>query len=196
MQLPDSPKANLLIYLAAFCVVIAGLKEARDIVLLVLIAGFAAITVAPPIFYLKSRGVPFVLGLALVMAVLLGIVGFMAGVVGSSINDFTGQLPQYEESARTSIEELVSLFHGLGLDHGGGQKCWSLDRSGQLLGWIRGLFTGLGSVLANSFLILVMAIFLLLEASTFPAKLQRRSGNRTASSSSFTTWAPASIATW
>ncbi|MBI1356363.1 MAG: AI-2E family transporter [Acidobacteria bacterium] len=178
MTLPDSPKANVLIYLAAFCVVIAGLKEARDIVLQVLIAGFAAIAVAPPIFYLKSRGVPFVLSLILVMALLLGIVGFMAGVVGSSINDFTDQLPMYEDRGREAIGQIVEVLHRFGVNVAVDEAIAGLFDPGQMMGWVGGLFAGLGSVLANSFLIFIMAIFLLLEASTFPTKLQAAFGDQ------------------
>lgn len=171
-MLPDSPKANALIYLAAFCIVIAGLKEARDIVLQVLIAGFVAIAIAPPIFYLKRKGVPFVLGLSLVVALFLAVVGFMAGVVGSSINDFTAELPTYEERGREALIEVASLFSSFGLNLAWEESVTELVDPGRVMGWAGGLFAGLGAVLANSFLILVMVVFLLLEASTLPAKLQ------------------------
>ncbi len=171
-MLPDSPKANALIYLAAFCIVIAGLKEARDIVLQVLIAGFVASAIAPPIFYLKSRGVPFVLGLSLVVAALLGVVGFMAGVVGSSINDFTEQLPLYEQRGRQALTKLTALLEQLGLHIALDRTLVELFDPGQIMGFAGGVFAGLGAVLANSFLILIMVVFLLLEASTLPWKLQ------------------------
>lgn len=171
-MLPDSPRANALIYLAAFCIVIAGLKEARDIVLQVLIAGFAAIAIAPPIFYLKRRGLPFILGLTLVVALFLGSVGFMAGVVGSSINDFTAQLPLYEQRGREALTEVAELLAGFGMTPAWDESISELMNPGRVMGWVGGLFTGLGAVLANSFLILIMVVFLLLEASTLPAKLQ------------------------
>lgn len=171
-MLPDSPRANALIYLAAFCIVIAGLKEARDIVLQVLIAGFIAIAIAPPIFYLQRKGVPFILGLTLVVAVFLGVVGFMAGVVGSSITDFTEQLPLYEERGREALSEAVGWLSALGYTLPVEQTVLELLDAGQMMGWVGTLFAGLGAILANSFLILIMVIFLLLEAWTLPAKLQ------------------------
>ncbi|MEZ5396311.1 MAG: hypothetical protein R2724_26400 [Bryobacterales bacterium] len=62
------PKVGILIQLAAFVVVVAGLKAAQDIVLMILVAGFVAVAVAPPIFLMQRKGVPFLLALALVMA--------------------------------------------------------------------------------------------------------------------------------
>jgi len=171
-MLPDSPRANALIYLAAFCIVIAGLKEARDIVLQVLVAGIIAISIAPPIFYLQRKGVPFVLGLILVMAVFLGGVGFIAGVVGSSINDFTAQLPLYQQRGREALSEAVGWLSALGYDLPLERTVLELLDAGQMMGWVGTLFAGMGAILANSFLILIMVIFLLLEAWTLPAKLQ------------------------
>ncbi len=177
-MLPDSPRANALIYLAAFCIVIAGLKEARDIVLQILIAGFITISIAPPIFYLQRKGVPFILGLTLVLALFLGVVGFMAGVVGSSITDFSEQLPLYEERGRQALAEAVGWLSALGYELPIERTVLELIDAGQMMGWVGALFAGMGAILANSFLILIMVVFLLLEAWTLPAKLQAVFGEK------------------
>ena len=171
MESPQ-PRAGVLIQLAAFVVVIAGLKAAQDIVLMVLVAGFITVAVAPPIFLLERKGLPFLVSLALVMTAVIAIFGAMAGVIGASVNDFTAQLPLYEERLRDGIEQATSLLTDYGLQLAFEREVQELLDPGQVMSLAAGLFTGLGGLLANSFLIFIMVIFLLLEVSTFPAKMQ------------------------
>jgi predicted PurR-regulated permease PerM len=166
------PKPGVLIQLAAFVIVVAGLKAAQDIVLMVLVSGFIAVTVAPPIFLLERKGVPFMLALALVMAAVIGVFGTMAGVIGASVNEFTAQLPLYEERARAGIAKATSFVADYGVRLELEQELQDLLDPGQVMSLAAGLFTGLGGLLANSLLIFIMVIFLLLEVSTFPTKLQ------------------------
>jgi predicted PurR-regulated permease PerM len=167
-----SPKVGVLIQLAAFVVVIAGLKAAQDIVLMILVAGFIAVAVAPPIFLLERKGLPFPLALGLVMAAVFAVFGTMAGVVGASANNFTAQLPVYENRVREGIARTTSFLSDYGVELALEQQVRDLLDPGQVMSLAAGLFTGLGGLLANSFLIFIMVIFLLLEVSTFPTKLQ------------------------
>ena len=166
------PKISILIQLAAFVIVIAGLKAAQDIVLQILVAGFIAVAIAPPIFLLERKGLPFTLALALVMVAVVGIFGTMAGVVGASVNDFTEQLPIYENRVRDGITQATSFLSDYGVELALEQEMKDLLDPGKVMSLAAGLFTGLGGLLANSFLIFIMVIFLLLEVSTFPIKLQ------------------------
>ena len=168
----SQPKVGILIQLAAFVVVIAGLKAAQDIVLQILVAGFIAVAVAPPIFLLQRKGLPFPLALGLVMAAVIAVFGTMAGVVGASVNDFTDQLPVYENRVRVGITQATSLLSDYGVELALEQEVKDLLDPGKVMSLAAGLFTGLGGLLANSFLIVIMVIFLLLEVSTFPTKLQ------------------------
>lgn len=167
-----SPKVSILLQLAAFVVVIAGLKAAQDIVLQILAAGFIAVSVAPLIFVLERKGLPFSLSLGLVMVVVIGIFGSMAGVVMASVNSFTNQLPAYEARVRDGIAHATSFLSDYGFELALEQRVQDLLDPGQVMSLAAGLFAGLGGLLANSFLIFIMVIFLLLEVSTFPTKLQ------------------------
>ncbi|HEY3486511.1 MAG TPA: hypothetical protein VGL10_00460 [Gammaproteobacteria bacterium] len=53
-----STPLRLLIGLAAFVVIIAGMKAAADILMPFLLAAFIAIIAAPAIFWLEKRKVP------------------------------------------------------------------------------------------------------------------------------------------
>ena len=171
MDIPQL-KVGVLIQLAAFVIVVAGLKAAQDIVLMILAAGFIAVAVAPPIFFLERKGLPFLLALGLVMAAVIAIFGTVAGVVAASVQDFTAQLPIYEERVRDGIARATSFLSGYGVELALEQEAKDMLDPGKVMTLAAGLFAGLGGLLANSLLIVIMVIFLLLEASTFPTKLQ------------------------
>ncbi len=48
----------MLIHLAAFVVVVAGIMAAKSILIPFLLASFLAIICAPPLYWLRSKGVP------------------------------------------------------------------------------------------------------------------------------------------
>ncbi len=172
------PRLGFLIQFAAFVVVIAGVKAASDIVLQVLVSVFVAVAIAPPIFFLQKRGLPFILALTLVAAALFGVAGGVAGLIGTSAKDFRDQLPLYEERVQQAIPAVTGFLEPLGFELDLDEGIRDLIDPGQVMNLTAGLFAGFGGLLADSFLIFIMVIFLLLEASTFPAKLQAAFGDR------------------
>ncbi len=106
------------------------------------------------------------------MVAVVGIFGTMAGVVGASVNDFTAQLPLYEDRVREGIDQATAFLSDYGVQLALEQQMKDMLDPGKVMSLAAGLFAGLGGLLANSFLIFIMVIFLLLEVSTFPTKLQ------------------------
>jgi len=176
------PRARLsfLIHLAAFVIVIAGIREASDIVLQILVSVFAAVAVAPPIFVLQRKGVPFGVALGLVMAAAVGVIFGVASLVGSAAADFREQLPFYEERVRGVLPRITEMLSEWGFESELGliDSVRNLVDPGQVMSLTAGLFAGFGGLLADGFLIFIMVVFLLLEAGAFPAKLQAAFGDR------------------
>ena len=163
---------------AAAVVVIAGVKAAQDIVLQILAAAFISTAVAPPIFFLKGKGLPFPAALALVMAALMGAMASMAGVVGASFNDFRRQVPLYQQRFQDAAADLTQWLGGFGIEFQLDRQVAEVLDPGRIMSLAAGLFAGVGGLLADSFLILIMVIFLLLEAADFPSKLEAAFGDR------------------
>jgi len=176
------PRARLsfLIHFAAFVIVIAGIREASDIVLQILVSVFAAVAVAPPIFVLQRKGVPFGVALGLVMAAAVGVIFGVASLVGSAAADFREQLPFYEERVRGVLPRITEMLSEWGFESELGliDSVRNLVDPGQVMSLTAGLFAGFGGLLADGFLIFIMVVFLLLEAGAFPAKLQAAFGDR------------------
>lgn len=186
-SLPQSPTTGRrpwlgsgLLTLAAFVVVVAGMKAASQILVPFLLAIFIAVIGAPPMFWLIGRGVPRAIALALVIFAIVAVGFGVAGLIGSSLDDFYRDLPKYEERVRAQISAGLAFAARFGLQLDTRQLLQQFDPAGAMQ-LAANLLRGLSGVLANAFLILLAVIFMLLEASTIPAKLRAMLGDPDAS---------------
>lgn len=163
--------SRILLTIAAFIVVVAGMSAAKVILVPFLLAAFIAIIGSPPLFWLKRKGLPTWLAY---LIVILGIVilGLMvAGLVGSSINGFSNNLPAYEAKLKNQTNTIIGWLEKLGIDISSLALSEMLNPAAAMK-LVSRLLNSLGNMLANGFLILMTVIFILLEASSFPAKLR------------------------
>ena len=163
--------SQILVTIAAFVVVVAGMSAAKVILVPFLLAAFIAIISAPPLFWLQRRGLPTWLALLVVILGVLFIGLLIAGLVGSSVKDFSRDLPVYESKLKQQTGLIMGWLERLGVDVSGLELTEIFD-PGAAMKLVATLLSSLGNMLANSFLILMTVIFILLEASGFPAKLR------------------------
>lgn len=178
---------QILVAIAAFVVIVAGMRTAESILIPFLLAAFIAIISAPPMFWLRKKGLPTWLSLLLVVLGIL-LVGFLVGMlVGSSVRDFTKELPLYEAKIKQQAANATLWLENLGVDLSS-LELPEIFNPGAAMRLAGSILNGLGNVLTNGFLILMTVIFILLEASGFPAKLSKILGGKTASLSHFETF--------
>jgi len=163
--------SQILLTIAAFVVVVAGMIAAKAILVPFLLAAFIAIISAPPLFWLQRKGLSTWLALIVVILAVLFIGLLVAGLVGSSVQDFSRDLPVYEVKLKQQTTLVMRWLEKLGLDISGLAVTEIFD-PGAAMKLVATLLNGLGNVLANGFLILMTVIFMLLEASSFPSKLR------------------------
>ncbi len=167
---PRASASQILLTIAAFVVVIAGMRAAVTIVVPFLLAAFIAIISAPPLFWLHRKGLPIWLALIIVISGVL-LIGFLiSGLVGSSIKDFSDDLPAYEAKLRALITGVVTWLESHKIDTAGLAVTKLFDTKAAMK-FVAGGLNSLGQVLANGLLILMIVIFILIEASSFPIKL-------------------------
>lgn len=171
-------RTSILVNVAAFVVIIAGLKAASTVVVLVLAALLLAVAVAPPIFFLQRKGVPFVLGLIIAMSGAIGALGVVAMLVGTSVIQLQEQIPEYQDLIRRHYESASRLLAEYGLMTNLDSQLGNLIDPDRALDLAANVFAGVGGIIANGFLIFILALFLLLEASTLPAKMRTAFGDR------------------
>lgn len=166
----QSSGANAVIVAAAFVIIIAGMRAASSIIVPFLLSVFIAILSAPPLFWLKRKGVPTAFALLIVVICFLIVVFVLAALVGTSIDDFSRSLPFYQERLLQKTAAMFSWLEGLGLDVSE-EDVFNVFDPGLAMKLVKDILASLGSVLTNGFFILLTVIFILLEASGFPAKL-------------------------
>ena len=171
IDLEHSPSARLLILVAAFVVVVAGMKASEAIVVPFIMSVFIAVICGPPLFWMQRRGVPTAVALLLVIAVVMLSGLLVAALVGSSVEDFSNNLPSYQARLRTQTGSVVGWLGGFGitLPEELMRDYFDPGKAMKLAGGILTSFTG---ILTNAFLILLTVVFILLEASSFPRKLK------------------------
>lgn len=176
MPRTDHKSTHFLITLAALIIVIAGVKTAQPLLVPFLLAFFISIICAGPFYWLQQHKVPAPLALLLVISVVM-LGGFIVlTLVGTSVNDFTNQLPFYQEKLRTQTLGLFEWLEGMGIKLSKQILLEHFD-PGALMQSAAGMLAKAGGVLTNSFLILLTVIFILLEAAGMPAKVRAALGD-------------------
>ena len=173
-----------LVSLAAFVVIVAGMRAAQPLLIPFLLAAFIAVISAPPLFWLQRKGVPTILAILIVLLVVI-VIGFvMATLVGTSLKDFSQSLPAYDARVRAQATSILAWLTGLGVKVSEQELLEAFDPAAAM-NLVASMLNGLRGVLTNSFLILLTVIFILLEASSFPAKLHAISDSVHASLAGF-----------
>ena len=160
---------------ASFVIVVAGMRAADSIVIPFLVSLFAAVLCAPPVFWLRRKGLPQWLAMVVVVAAIMGIGLAMAALVGNSINRFTGAMPFYQARLQELTTATIAWLGEQGIRLTG-QVVRDVADPAAIMAMLGNLASGLGALVANTFLILLTVIFMLLEASGFPAKLRTALG--------------------
>jgi AI-2 transport protein TqsA len=164
-------KAPVIVILASFIIVVAGMKAASSLLVPFFLAVFIAVICTPPLFWLQRKGVPKVLALVLVLVAILGIGLLFGALIGPSLNKFLSSLPGYQERLSTHIAALISWLHEKGVNIPQ-EEVASAFHPGWVMSLAGDILSTLSSVLTNAFLILLTVVFILLEAADFPKKLE------------------------
>ncbi|MEC4681351.1 MAG: AI-2E family transporter [Nitrospirota bacterium] len=180
-MLPSSPSSQttnsrLLLTAASFVIVVAGMRAAEPILVPLLIAGFLAIISTSPVFWLREKGIP---APAAVFFVILGVLSLGFGfilIIGTSLEDFSDAIPRYQTRLTQKMDPLLQWIQGMGFQLNKDLLLKSID-PGASMRLVGRLLSGLGGILANSFLIILTVIFILLEASSFQQKIRAALGD-------------------
>ena len=180
MNEPERPApgpVNALLGGAAVVIIIGGLKAAAPLVVPFLLAVVLATILIPPLQWLTRHRVPLPLAMLLLSLGLALIWVPLAAIVGASFDDFYVALPEYQEKIQAMVTQVGAWLSGHGIE-AGRAAMEDLVKPAAALSFVRQIGSGVGTVLANVFLILLTIIFILLEASGFPEKVREALGAR------------------
>jgi len=162
--------AGILLTTAAFIIIVAGMREAQDLLVPFLLSTFIAIIAAPALTFLTSHRIPIAIAMIMVMLCIAGVGMLLGSMIGSAVDDFSTQLPLYQDKLKTITDNVLHWITAQGIALPEQALSKILDPSKAMNMAASGL-TGLGGLLTNTLLILLTVVFILLEAAGFPAKL-------------------------
>jgi predicted PurR-regulated permease PerM len=173
---PRSGRAwRFLVGAAAFVVVIAGIKAADSIVIPFLVALYITTLCVPSMLWLMRKGLSQMTSMILVI---VGIMLFglgMAALVGNSLNRFTVALPAYQQRLQQLTASAGAWLDQQGV-HVTSKAVLDVLDPGAAVTMVGALASGLGALLANTFLILLTVVFMLVEGADLPLKMRAALG--------------------
>jgi predicted PurR-regulated permease PerM len=176
--------SRILVSAAAFVIVVAGMRAAESILVPFLLSAFLAIICAPLLSWLQQKRIPTAIALLIVIGGILATGIFMGALVGASLRSLSADLPVYQARLQEDIKALLTWLRDIGIQISDEMLLEHFD-PGVAMGLVTRTLARLSGVLANAFLILLTVVFILLEASGFPAKLRAIRGNANASMVNF-----------
>lgn len=175
-----SKTSRAILVASALVIIIAGMKQATTLLVPFLLSIFIAVLCLPLMKTLQKKGIAENVSVALVIA-LVFIVGIaIAMLIGGSVDDFSRNLPQYQERITGQWQLLMQWLGGQGVVLPTDYMNSNLDPKAAMR-MVASILSGFGNALANSFLILLTVIFILLEAPSFSKKIAAFSKEKTSS---------------
>ena len=165
------PATTGLIVLASLVVIFAGIRAAEKLIVPFLLAVFIAVIVSSVILWLRKHGVGSAVALILMVFALIATVVGLTALVGSAVDGFRENMPEYQEKLSAKWDAVSEWLEERD------RKVPELDAllkqvdPKPVLAFTGSLLGSLSRLLGNSFLILLTVVFMLLEGSSFPAKL-------------------------
>ena len=155
---------------AAIMVILASIKAASVIVVPFLLALFIAIVFQPAIFWFKQKGLPPSIAIGAVFVVILVVGSAFVGLMVQSLNEFTLKMPEYREKILDQFETLVAYADtfNIHLDIAILQEQFDPSR---LFSMSVNLLSGLGNMMTNTVIIMLIVAFMLSEAALMPKKI-------------------------
>ncbi len=183
MTHPDTPQARadrhfrLLLGTAAFVVIAAGIRVAAEVLNSILLAMLLTVTVVPAFDALRRKGVPKGLAVMLTTLLLAGVLMVLLAALGLSGTRLIQVLPHYQERALSLRNELQGLLVAWGIEP---ERIFSFELvdPNRLLGLAAAFLSGLGQVLSQALLLILIVAFFLAERGVRDQTF--RPGGRTA----------------
>jgi len=202
----DVPGLNGLLGLAVGVVVIAALYFAREVLVPIMLAVLLSFVLAPVVSLLRRLQLPRVLAVVVTVMFTFGVIGLLAGIIGTQIASLTGDVPRYAASVEhkvanfreTTIGTLPRLISKLGrqFDRASGNVDAAPVRRGipvgtaarpmqvelqpppaTPLGLARSLLGPIVGPLETTIIVVIVAIFILLQREDLRDRLIRLLGS-------------------
>jgi len=188
-RMEQSPGTRFLFILALVVIVVGGLRAAAPILLPFSLALFLAILTLPVVIWLQRRRVPGALAILLAVVVDLAIFGLIILLASQSIADFQDRLPRYADRLTDIWRVWILSLQTTelpGANHLASYLTTEMVNPGQLVTIAGGALSRVFNLASFAFLVFLILVFILAEATVFPAKFRAILGREQGHSSRLT----------
>jgi predicted PurR-regulated permease PerM len=163
--------ASTVLTLAAFVIIVAGLKLAQPLLAPLLLAALVTATSAPIAAWLSARGLPAGLGAAVALLVGMGFLAACFLLMAYSFSDARDQLPHYWVRAQDSADALAAYITRLGY-HTTRANILSVFDASKVMLIVGTALTAGADVLPHLIVMPLLVFFALAEIAGFGDKLR------------------------
>jgi predicted PurR-regulated permease PerM len=156
--------------LAGVAIILFSAHYASAIVVPFLLALFITVVAIGPIEWLKKRGCSAAVAASIVALLVIGTNVLIAVMLGSTIDQFTQALPEYQ----IRLTELTGNAMSWGKKHGvhiNTEAFQKMLNPSMAIGFMNNILGSVTGLMSNALLILFTAMLMLLEAEGFPRKI-------------------------
>ena len=171
---------QLMLILASFVIIVAGMKAAESIIVPFLLSLFISIIALPPFLWLQRKRIPRAAALLVIILVFLSLIFLIGVLIGTSVNDFSTKLPFYEEKLQNQTQAVITWL----IENEFVEPEFQISNAfnpGVILNIVGDTFNQVSNLFANGFLILLTVIFMMLEEVSIPVKIKKMVSNPEAS---------------
>jgi len=161
---------KMLLMIASIFIILAGLKTATNLLVPFLLSVFIAIICNPLIEKASQFKIPRFISVIFVIVIFVSIALSLAGLVSKSLNELMTLIPEYRIQLVQQFTWLTEQLAQYKIKISTGVLFEYFDPAAAM-GLAANMLSGLGSVMANLFLIILTVIFMLFEAPSLPSKL-------------------------
>jgi AI-2 transport protein TqsA len=162
-------ESSPLVQTASLIIIIAGVIYAKAIITPFLLALFISIICEQPVTWLVKKRMPRWLALIIVLFGLIFLFSGFAFLIGGTVSSFSGNLSDYESTLTTLSDSFVKFLNDKGIKIPQDQ-IFNLIQPAKILEFTAGALNKLINMMGNTFLILLITIFTLLEFGSFSVK--------------------------
>ena len=162
----------VIVYLASFIIVAAGLKAASIVVFPFLIAVFIAIVISPAINELQKLKIPRIIAFIVVVGSIFIALGFIISTVVTTINGLLGYMPELQVKFKIFSDQIIQIIDKYDIINAEDIIIPSDFDPNKI-------FTALGAILksstelaSKSFFIFLLVTFMLFETDVFYQKVE------------------------
>ena len=162
---------NYFFYIACTIVLLAGIKVASEIVIILFLAIFISSIFSTVLTLLQNKGFPRFIAYVVVLSIFLCITIFTVYIINLSLQDFLSNLDNYEEKLNKLIISTIALAsqYGYEIDK---NAIFDTLNIGSFFGVTTTLIGSIGTFLSKFLLVIIGVAFILAETKSSQTKLK------------------------